>query len=193
MLYYGSQVAGYISVSDLPRAESSEVITQLNKMNKKTVMLTGDNQQTASNIGQQINIGQVYARLLPEEKVETIKYLQHNYGPTAMVGDGINDAPALATADIGIAVGGATSGQAMETADIILMANNLKQLPFSIKLSAFVQKIIKQNLSLSLGIKAVFLVLAFLGLSPLWLAVLADSGMAVVVVLNSLRPLGYHG
>ena len=192
MLFHEPNVAGYISVSDSPRPESAEIITQLNKMNKKTVMLTGDNEQTASSIGKRLNMDQIFAHLLPEDKVNLIKSLHHDLGLTAMVGDGINDAPAMAAADIGIAVGGAASGQALETSDVILMANNLKQLPFSIGLSNFVQRIIKQNLAVSLGIKAIFLILALMGLTPLWLAVLADSGMAVVVVLNSLRPLKFQ-
>ena len=161
-------------------------------MGKTAIMLTGDNKNTAQSVGRQLGIDQIHANLLPAHKVDLIASLKERYGQVAMIGDGINDAPAMASADMGIAMGGAASAQAMETANIVLMASNLNQLPFSIQLSAFTRRIIQQNLSASLFIKLVFVVLALAGLAPLWLAVIADSGMALVVVLNSLRPLKFR-
>ena len=192
LLYHESHVSGYIAVADQPRAESSAVIAGLKKMGKTAIMLTGDNKNTAQSVGRQLGIDQIHANLLPAHKVDLIASLKERYGQVAMIGDGINDAPAMASADMGIAMGGAASAQAMETANIVLMASNLNQLPFSIQLSAFTRRIIQQNLSASLFIKLVFVVLALAGLAPLWLAVIADSGMALVVVLNSLRPLKFR-
>jgi Zn2+/Cd2+-exporting ATPase len=191
MLYHEDQVSGYIAVADQPRSESSFVINQLKEMGKTTIMLTGDNKTTARSIGQHIGIELVHSNMLPDQKAAFIEDAKNQYGKVAMVGDGINDAPAIASATLGIAMGGAASAQAMETASIVLMAANLNQLPFSIRLSAFCRKIIQQNLSASLVVKTAFVVFALLGIAPLWLAVVADSGMALLVVINSLRPLNF--
>ncbi len=191
LLYNESRVRGFIAVSDTPRSESAAVIKQLKTMGKTTIMLTGDNHNTAQAIGQQTGVDMVQSSLLPEQKVEAIRNLSKTYGQVAMIGDGINDTPAMSAATLGIAVGGASSAQAMETADIVLMAGNLNQLPYTIRLAAYTRKIIVENLSVSLGIKVLFIALALLGFAPLWLAVIADSGLAVLVVLNSLRPLRF--
>ncbi|MCE1252939.1 MAG: cation-translocating P-type ATPase [Anaerolineae bacterium] len=192
LLYNESRVRGFIAVSDMPRFESAGVVKELKSMGKTTIMLTGDNASTAQAIGQQTGVDLIKSSLLPEQKVEAIRNLSKTYGQVAMIGDGINDTPAMSAATLGIAIGGASSAQAMETADVILMAGNLKQLPYTMRLAAYARKIILQNLALSLGVKAVFIFLALLGFAPLWLAVLADSGMAVVVVINSLRPLRFN-
>ena len=191
LLYNEERVSGFIAVTDLPRFESACVVNELKQMGKTTVMLTGDNSNTAQAVGRQTGIDLIKSGLLPGEKVAAIQNLKKDFGQVAMIGDGINDTPAMASASLGIAMGGASSAQAMETADIILMAANLSQLPAAIRLADYARQIIRQNLGVSLGVKLVFIWLALLGIAPLWLAVIADSGMAVLVVLNSLRPLRF--
>ncbi|PIC66552.1 heavy metal translocating P-type ATPase [Sporosarcina sp. P21c] len=177
---------GIIAVADQVRKSSLYVIQKLHEMGKKTVMLTGDNQSTALAIGAQLGLTEVKAELLPDQKVEMIKSLSQ-YGKVAMVGDGVNDAPALATANIGIAMGGAGTDTALETADIALMADDLEKLPYTIKLSSRTKQIILQNISIALGLKVIALLLIVPGWLTLWMAVMADMGATVIVVLNSLR------
>jgi Cd2+/Zn2+-exporting ATPase len=156
-------------------------------------MLTGDTQQTAERIAADVGVTDVRAELLPEHKVAAVTALQQRYGPIAMVGDGINDTPALATASVGIAIGGAHGGsnQAMETADITLMSADLRQLPLAIRLSRAAMRTVATNITFSIGIKILFLVLVLFGAGTLWMAVLADVGAAVLVTLNGMRLLGY--
>ncbi|PID06692.1 MULTISPECIES: heavy metal translocating P-type ATPase [unclassified Sporosarcina] len=177
---------GIIAVADQVRKSSLKVIEKLHEMGKKTVMLTGDNQSTALAIGAQLGLSEVKAELLPDQKVEMIKSLSQ-YGKVAMVGDGVNDAPALATANVGIAMGGAGTDTALETADIALMADDLEKLPYTIKLSSRTKQIILQNISIALGLKVIALLLIIPGWLTLWMAVMADMGATVIVVLNSLR------
>ncbi|PIC82000.1 heavy metal translocating P-type ATPase [Sporosarcina sp. P1] len=177
---------GIIAVADQVRKSSLNVIQKLHEMGKKTVMLTGDNQSTALAIGAQLGLTEVKAELLPDQKVEMIKSLSQ-YGKVAMVGDGVNDAPALATANIGIAMGGAGTDTALETADIALMADDLEKLPYTIKLSSRTKQIILQNISIALGLKVIALLLIIPGWLTLWMAVMSDMGATVIVVLNSLR------
>jgi Cd2+/Zn2+-exporting ATPase len=155
------------------------------------VMLTGDNEGTARKVASQKGVTRYFANLLPEGKVEAIKKVQAEGKTIAMVGDGINDAPALATADLGIAMGGAGTDTAMETADIVLMADNLEKLPHTIQLSRKALRIIKQNIWFSLFIKLVAFVLIFPNILTLWLAVLSDTGAALIVILNSMRLLRF--
>ncbi|MBZ0303598.1 MAG: HAD-IC family P-type ATPase, partial [Anaerolineae bacterium] len=189
LLSDGDQVRGYIAVADQPRSSSAAVIRDLNALDLVTVMLTGDNPQAAQFIGQQVGVTDVRANLMPEDKVTAIRALINQYGKVAMVGDGVNDTPALAAATVGIAMGGAGSAQALETADIALMADDLTQLPAALKLARFARTLIKQNVALSFGLKAVFLVLALTGGASLWAAVFADVGMSLIVTLNGMRPL----
>jgi len=154
-------------------------------------MLTGDNNSVARAIGESIGLDAIRSNLLPGEKSEAIAALQKQYGIVGMIGDGINDTPALARADVGIAVGGGQNAQAMETADVILMANDIEQLPFAFKLSAFTNQLVKQNIIFSLGSKLLVALIAFFGYAPLWLAVLADMGVSLLVTLNGLRAMRF--
>lgn len=187
LLCDGEKVRGFIAVADTPRPAARDVVKALNAMGKGTVMLTGDNVTVARAIGKAIGLDDVRAGLLPGEKQQAVTKLQKQYGSVGMVGDGINDAPALASADLGIAMGGSGSAQAMETADIVLMADDIQKLPFAIKLSQFANRLIRQNIVFSLGSKLLVAVIALLGYAPLWLAVVADMGVSLVVTLNGLR------
>ncbi|WP_019413830.1 heavy metal translocating P-type ATPase [Paenisporosarcina sp. TG20] len=185
-----TEVFGLIAVADAIRDITVQAIQDLKHIGiEEIVMLTGDNKGTAEKIAAQTGVDRYFAELLPEDKVAAVKKLQQEGKRVAMVGDGINDAPALATADLGIAMGGAGTDTAMETADIVLMADNLEKLPHTINLSRNAIKIIKQNVWFSLLTKAVALVLIFPGLLTLWMAVLADTGAALLVILNSMRLL----
>lgn len=186
------QVIGMIAVSDTIRENSPSAIKALKLSGvKQTVMLTGDNEGTAKMIAAEANINRYFAELLPEDKVSAIKKLQNEGHKVAMVGDGINDAPALATADLGIAMGGAGTDTAMEIADIVLMADNLDKLPHTMKLSRKALTIIKQNIWFSIIIKVVALVFIFPGWLTLWMAVLSDTGAALIVILNAMRLLKF--
>jgi Cd2+/Zn2+-exporting ATPase len=154
-----------------------------------SVMLTGDNEATAQAIAASAGLSDVRAGLLPDEKVAAIEALLDEYDAVAMVGDGVNDAPALARATVGIAMGAAGTDTALETADVALMADDLGKLPFAVTLSRRARDIIRQNVALSLGIKAVFLVLALVGVATLWMAVFADMGASLIVTLNGMRLL----
>ncbi|MAS34987.1 MAG: cadmium-translocating P-type ATPase [Anaerolineaceae bacterium] len=189
LLSDGDRVRGYIAVADEPRESSAAVVRDLNTLGLTTVMLTGDNARAADSIGQAVGVRDVRANLMPEDKVDAVQGLLRQYGQVAMVGDGVNDTPALAAATVGIAMGGAGSAQALETADIALMADDLTQLPAAMRLARFARTLIKQNVALSLGLKAVFLLLAVFGGVSLWAAVFADVGMALIVTLNGMRPL----
>lgn len=190
----GSQekIIGIIAVSDTIRETSASALKALKQSGvKQTVMLTGDNEGTAKMVSSEANVNRYFAELLPEDKVDAIKQLQNEGHKVAMVGDGINDAPALATADIGIAMGGAGTDTAMETADIVLMADNLDKLPHTMKLSKKALTIIKQNIWFSIIIKVIALALIFPGWLTLWMAVLSDTGAALIVILNAIRLLKY--
>ncbi len=189
LISVGDQVRGYIGVADQVRPESAGVVRQLRDLGQQTVMLTGDHAAVAEAVAAQVGVDAVRADLLPEDKVNAVRGLLDDYGAVAMIGDGINDTPALAAATVGIAMGGAGSAQALETADVALMADDLTQLPAALKLARFARALIRQNVGLSFGIKIVFLVLALFGATSLWAAVLADVGTALLVTLNGMRPL----
>jgi Cd2+/Zn2+-exporting ATPase len=184
------EVLAFIAVADTVRDSSKAVIEELHSIGvQKTIMLTGDNQATADAIGNQLGLDEVKAELLPQDKLEYIKQLRQSYPIVAMVGDGVNDAPALAASTVGIAMGSAGTDTALETADIALMADDLRKLPYTIRLSKKTLAIIKQNVTFSLGIKLLALVLIVPGWLTLWLAILADMGATLMVTLNSLRLL----
>ncbi len=179
-----------IAVADEIRESSKEVISKLHNLGiKHTVMLTGDNKRTALSIGKKIGVSDIKAELLPEEKLNYIKQLRADHQSVAMVGDGVNDAPALAASTIGVAMGGAGTDTALETADIALMSDDLSKLPYTIQLSRKALRIIKQNITFSLGIKALALLLVIPGWLTLWIAIFADMGATLLVTLNSLRLL----
>jgi Cd2+/Zn2+-exporting ATPase len=181
---------GAITISDTLREESKETIVSL-KENKidNIVMLTGDNEYSANTVSKNLGIDKFYANLLPDEKLVVVKELQDTYKKVIMVGDGINDAPALALADIGITLGGAGTDTALDTADIVLMSDDLNKLPYTIKLSNRTISIIKQNIAFSLVVKLAAIFMVFPGWLTLWIAVLADTGAALVVILNGMRLL----
>ena len=189
---HGGEFLGVLGLSDTPRSGVRESLAALREMGiKKLVMLTGDNEEAARNIGNQVGVTDVRAGLLPGEKLAAIKELQGEYGAIAMTGDGVNDAPALATATVGIAMGGAGTAVALETADVALMADDLGQLPFAVGLSRASRAIIRQNLVIALGVIGLLIVSSVLGLVQLSGAVILHEGSTILVVLNALRLLRY--
>ena len=183
-----SNILAIIAVADEVRESSKEVIAQLHKLGiAHTIMLTGDNNDTAQFIGKEIGVSDIKAELMPEDKLTYIKELKQTYGKVAMIGDGVNDAPALAASTVGIAMGGAGTDTALETADVALMGDDLKKLPFIVNLSRKTLKIIKQNITFSLGIKLLALLLVLPGWLTLWIAIVADMGATLLVTLNGLR------
>ena len=153
------------------------------------VMLTGDNHASAEALARDIGVDQTHAELLPHDKVAIVQALKQKYGTVAMVGDGVNDAPALAAADVGIAMGAAGTDAALETADIALMADELLKIPFAIRLGRATLRNIRVNVTLSLALKAIFLALAVTGSATLWMAVVADMGASLLVIANGMRLL----
>ncbi|MGH8131908.1 MAG: heavy metal translocating P-type ATPase, partial [Steroidobacteraceae bacterium] len=187
-----SAVVGAIGVEDSVRDETAAVLAELRRAVPplRTAMLTGDNARVAGDVARRVGeVDEIRAHLLPQDKLDAIEELRRAYGPVAMVGDGINDAPALARADVGIAMGGAGSAQAMETADVVLMQDDLKRLPATLRVARANRSIVTQNIALSLGLKLAFLALAIPGFATLWLAVVADVGTTVLVTLNGMRML----
>lgn len=185
-----TEILGLLAVADEVRGNSKSVIQKLHSLGiQKTIMLTGDNLGTANAIGKQVGVSNIQADLLPQDKLAFIKELRKKYDRVAMVGDGVNDAPALAASTVGIAMGGAGTDTALETADIALMADDLGKLPFTLKLSRKALFIIKQNITFSLGIKLVALLLVIPGWLTLWIAIFADMGATLIVTLNGLRLL----
>ena len=181
---------GIVAVADEVRADSAKTITALKQVGiAHTIMLTGDNAATAAAIALETGVDEFRAELLPQDKVAAIQELVDKYGKVAMVGDGINDAPALALATVGVAMGGAGTDTALETADVALMADDLHMLPFTVRLSRKTLAIIRQNIAFSLIIKVLAVLAVFPGWLSLWLAILADMGASLLVTLNSLRLL----
>ena len=170
------------------RKEAIQAISELKKAGIKTIMLTGDNEKTAAAIKNEVKIDHYVAECLPEMKVEKLKELIQEYKAVAMVGDGINDAPALATATSGIAMGDGTD-VALETADIVLMQNDLTKIAYAIKLSRKMQRIVKQNVFFSIAVIAVLIVSNFMQIVDLPLGVIGHEGSTILVILNGLRML----
>lgn len=177
------------AVADTIKPSSREAVAELKALGITPVMLTGDNQATATAIAHEAGIAEARGNLLPEDKLAAIKALQAEHGMTAMTGDGINDAPALAQSDIGVAMGAAGTDTAMEAADVVVMNDDLRRIAETVRLSKFTHAVLWQNIALALGIKAVFLVLAVFGNASMWMAVFADMGASLLVVVNGLRLL----
>ncbi len=183
---------GFVTVADIARPNSAEALKQLKNIDRRihTVMLSGDNPQVAEKMAAALgNLDEVRAGLLPEDKLDEVRALQAECGQVVMVGDGVNDAPALAAANVGIAMGGAGTAQAMETANVVLMQDDLTHLPETVRTARQTQRIIKQNIAFSLALKAAFLLLTLPGLATLWMAVFADMGASLLVTLNGMRML----
>jgi Zn2+/Cd2+-exporting ATPase len=156
---------------------------------ERVVLLTGDHEPAARALAASIGIDDVRADLLPEHKLDAVGELRARHGALAMVGDGVNDAPALAAADVGIAMGVAGSDAALETADVALMADELAKIPYVLRLSRATARNIRVNIAFSLALKAIFLVMALAGAATLWMAVVADTGASLIVIANALRLL----
>ena len=182
-------VVALFAVADTIKPSSAAAIAELKAMGITPVMLTGDNQATAEAIGREAGLTDIRGNLLPEDKLAAIQAMQKQYGATAMTGDGINDAPALAQADIGVAMGAAGTDIAMEAADVVVMNDDLRRIAQTVRLSQRTHAVLWQNIALALGIKAVFLVLALFDNATMWMAVFADMGASLLVVANGLRLL----
>jgi len=186
----GGEAIGIIEVADRPREGGRDALQMLRSQGVvHIVMLTGDSRSTAARIAEELGVDEVRADLLPDDKVKAVDELRERFGPVAMVGDGINDAPALASADVGIAMGAAGSGTALETADVALMADELLKIPYALRLSRATLRNIQANLAISIVLKAAFIALAASGLATLWMAIVADTGASIIVIANALRLL----
>ena len=187
------QFLGIVALADTPRPGVREVLARLHRIGvRKTIMLTGDNESVGRAIADAVGLDEVHAGLLPEDKVTAMEELGQRYGRVAMVGDGVNDAPAMARATVGIAMGGAGTDVALETADVALIADDLSRLPFAVALSRASRRIIRQNLFVSLGVVALLIPATLFGWAGIGLAVLIHEGSTIVVVINALRLLAYE-
>jgi Cd2+/Zn2+-exporting ATPase len=185
-----SHVCGFIALADTVRPEAKQTLQSLRDAGvKHIVMLTGDNRGTAEAIAREVGVDEVHADLLPADKVNAVEDLVAKYGRVAMVGDGVNDAPALGRATLGIAMGSAGSDAAIEVADIALMSDDLSKLPWLIRHSRRTLAVIRQNIGFSLAVKVLFVILTFVGYSSLWAAIAADTGASLLVIFNALRLL----
>lgn len=187
-------VLGIVALADTPRLEARDALGRLKSLGvRQTIMLTGDNERVAAAIAEQVGLSDYRANLLPGDKVTAIRQLNADYGAVAMVGDGVNDAPALANATVGIAMGGAGTDVALETADVALMGDDLSKLPFAVGLSRAARGIIQQNLFIALGVIGLLIVSTVTGFVGLGVAILFHEGSTLLVVGNALRLLGYKG
>jgi len=187
----GSEPAGWIALADRTRPEAAPAVRRLRALGVETiVLLTGDREEAARRVGAEAGVDEIHASLLPEDKVRIVDELRRRYGRVAMVGDGINDAPAMAEADLGIAMGAGGSDAAIEASDIALVSDDLGKLPWLVAHSKRTLAIVRQNIGFALGVKAVFFGLGLAGAASLWAAVAADMGASLLVVFNGLRLLG---
>ena len=181
---------GVIGLADEMRIGGREVIDRLREQDvRRVVLLTGDTQRNAEAAMASSGVDEIHAELMPADKVEWVARLREQYGPVAMVGDGINDAPALAAADVGIAMGAAGTDVALETADVALMSDDLTNLPYALRLGRRTLANIRVNVGIALGLKMAFVVLAAMGIATMWMAIVADTGASLLVTANSLRLL----
>jgi len=181
---------GVIGVADEPREAARDAVEMLRKQGiQQVVLLTGDQESAGRALAESLDLDGYRASLLPEDKVTAVEELRRRHGALAMIGDGVNDAPALAAADVGIAMGVAGTDAALETADIALMADELLKIPYALRLSRATTRNIRANIAFSIVLKGAFLVLAVAGAATLWMAVAADMGASLVVIANALRLL----
>ena len=176
-----------ITINDGIKNEAKETIKSLQKENIKTFMFTGDKKSIAEKIGKELNIDSIKYEMLPTDKFKEFEKIAKKDEITIFVGDGINDAPVLKRADIGISMGGVGTDSAIEASDIVIMKDDLSKIPLAINISKYTKKIIKQNLIFAIGIKIIILILSIFGLANMWLAVLADTGVTLLTILNTLR------
>ena len=179
---------GAICISDTLKPDARAAVQELKEMGTVTAILTGDEENAANAVAQEIGIEEVYARLLPEEKLSRLQELRGKYGPVMFVGDGINDAPVLSGADVGAAMGSGADA-AIEAADVVFMTAKVSAIPESIRIARQTQKIAWQNVVFALAVKAAVMVLGLMGYASMWAAVFADSGVAMLCVLNAIRSL----
>lgn len=188
MVGNSTEVFGIITVMDKIRDGTTEVISSLNNLGIQTVMLTGDNKRAAKKVAERVGLKYFYSDLMPEDKLNILDTIRNKFGDVAMVGDGINDAPALARANIGIAMGAIGSDVAIDTSDVALMHDDLKKLPYLFALSQKTMTIIRQNIITAITVKILFVILAILGLITLMMSVgIGDMGLTMLVILNSFR------
>ena len=183
-------IVGVLALADRPRDTAREAIQLLREHGVQWVaMLTGDHEKAAARVAEELHLDEFHAGLMPDQKHARVRSLSSRHGIVLMVGDGVNDAPALAAADVGVAMGAAGSDAALETADVALMSDELLRLPYAIRLARATMRNVRMNVAISLMLKAAFLVMALTGTATLWMAVLADTGASVIVVGNALRLL----
>jgi Cd2+/Zn2+-exporting ATPase len=182
---------GVIALTDAPRATAREAVSRLESIGvARITLLTGDNHASAAAMASLVGISEIHAGLLPEDKIDFVERLRRETGgPVALVGDGINDAPALASADLGIAMGDGGTDVAVETADVALLADDLTRIPWLVRHSRRVVRLIRANIIFALSVKAAFVALTALGAASLWAAIAADMGASLAVIANSLRLL----
>jgi Cd2+/Zn2+-exporting ATPase len=194
LVYSNGKWLGLLAVADALRSDAAMIVSRLKQLGvEHVVMLTGDNERVAENIAEATGVDEFHAGLLPQDKVRMIKILRQKYGLTAMIGDGVNDAPALAAADLGVAMGGAGTDVALETADVVLMADNLEHMPYAIGLARKARQTVWQNLAFSMAVIVLLVTSAFGAHLPLPIGVVGHEGSTVLVVINGLRLLGYRG
>jgi Cd2+/Zn2+-exporting ATPase len=183
-------VCGLIALADQVRPDARDVVARLKTEGiEPVILLTGDNRGTAEAIARQTGVDEFHAELLPQDKLQVVERLVDRYGAVAMIGDGVNDAPALARASLGIAMGAAGSDAAIETADIALMSDDLSKLPWLIRHARRTLRVVQQNIAFSLSVKAAFMLFTLLSVASLWSAIIADMGASLLVIFNGLRLL----
>jgi Cd2+/Zn2+-exporting ATPase len=185
----GDDVWALVAITDPVRPEAPASVAQLHRLGLRSALLTGDNAATANRVGGRAQVEDVRAELLPDGKADAIRELIARHGPTAMIGDGINDSQALLAASVGVAMGGNATDVAVESADVVLLKDDLTKLPFLVDHARRARRVIIENVTVALGAKALFLAVMALGGATLWMAVAADMGASLLVTFNGLRML----
>lgn len=188
LIAVNGELSGYIVIADALKEEAVRAVETLKKEHLAAAMLTGDARDSARAVADAVGLREIYAQLLPQEKLEHLQMIRKKYGPVMFVGDGINDAPVLAGADVGAAMGSGADA-AIEAADVVFMTSSVEAIPDSIRIARVTGKIAMQNVVFALAIKALVMLLGFFGAANMWMAVFADTGVAMLCVLNSIRIL----